>query len=202
MSFSHLYNISKQGQYGKGEYEDEEADMGAYGDDVGGYKTGSSYANSKYNDDDYSPKKSNPSPVKDDPFNWDNPKPSSQKFDYNSKPKGVEKNYEEEMEDTGYDGWNDVKKGSMSVKQNIPDPYAKQTSVKASKYDPYPEDDFDFSRDKHGSDADRRAKAATIVNKSKTFFEDDNKQKQFDFGKNDQPKTFDFNEFGEVLEGK
>lgn len=202
MSFSHLYNLTKSKQHDMKGYDDEEADMGAYGDDVAGssYSSGSkSYRGSKYDEEDYDTREKYGA-KKDDPFGWDNPKPSSQKFEYPSRAKSSE-----EFEDTGYDGWNDVKRSATVVKSQVPDPYAK-ASQKTSKYDPYPEDDYFAKNSKSSPDQNIRGKATTIVNKPKDYFSGEfdqpasNKKQGFDSG--NQPKAFDFNDFGNTLDKK
>lgn len=200
MSFSHLYNITKQGQYGaSNNYDDEdEYNMGAYGDDVAGsYKESNKTYTSKYDDAYDSPKEKTTS-KNADPFEWGNTKPSSQKFEYDNKDK---QEYDSEEEDTGYDGWNDVKKGARDARNKIPDPYSKPQQ-KSSKYDPYPEDDF-FSNKEFGSgEKGQRGKATTVVNKGNDYFSSnfDNKNKGFD--EKNQPKAFDFNDFGNTIDKK
>lgn len=190
MSFSHLYNLTKTQQMSKGE-NIEEYNAEGYGDD---YSSGSYPTKSKkYDDafDDYETT-SKPAQYKKDPDDWSaNPKPASSKFEGKSRPKQAE-----DFEDTGYDGWNDVKRSGTSRKE-IPDPYASNTKY-TSKYDPYPEDDV--FEDKNSGNT--RGKATTVVGKNNDFFsggfDQPIKQKKKDFDGSNQPKTFDFNEFGEA----
>lgn len=197
-----MYNVTKSKQHDVKGYDDEEADMGAYGDDVAGgsYSSGSkSYGGSKYDEDDYDTREKYGA-KKDDPFGWDNPKPSSQKFEYPARAKSSG-----EFEDTGYDGWNDVKRSATVVKSQVPDPYAKP-SQKASKYDPYPDDDYFAKNSKNSPPQNIRNKSTTIVSKPKDYFSGEfdqaaaNKKEGFDTNK--QPKAFDFNDFGNTLDKK
>lgn len=194
MSFSHLYNLTKTQQTSKGD-SNEEDDVGAAYDDEyngGGYQNKSK----KYDDtyDDYGPS-SKPSQNDKDGFDWSGgSKPASSKFEAKSKPKEVDE--DEEFDDTGYDGWNDVKRSGTAHK-DIPDPYEK-----SKKYDPYPEDDV-FGDKKSET---TRVKAATIVGKNNDFFsggfDQPLKQTKKNFDESSQPKTFDFNEFGKALPKK
>lgn len=185
----------------------EDNDMGAYGVSYGSKDTSGGYP-SKYDQD-------SPSQNKNDPYNWDNSKPASSKFENNSKTKKVN----DEFEDTGYDGWNDVKKASKEVNR-YPDPYAKKSSGK--DFDSYFDDNkkpsqpksFDFESQ------NSRGKATTVVKKNDDdFFNsgfnqgsgtktksnqfDDSKQpKAFDFEKSNQPKSFDFDDFGKNIDKK
>ena len=198
MSFSHLYNLTKSQNYGNDNYEeedDDDNDMGAYGDDV----SGSSHKKSSYDEPHIYENKKEVN--KDDPFAWDNPKPSSKKFEPYSKPK---KSFDD-FEDTGYDGWNDVKRSVTEVVKNMPpDPYAKQG--KRSTYDPYPEDDYLAHKSKNEDSGYSRSKATTVVGKQNDFFSGNFAEKKpankDEFNKNSQPKVFDFNDFGKTVEEK
>lgn len=192
MSFSHMYNLTKSQQYSGQQYEDEEADMGVYGDDV----AGASYNQRKRSFEDYKEEEDYDYPAKykdtnkDDPFAWDNPEPVSKKAEsYQNK----RQDSEEEFDDTGYDGWNDVKR-STTDSRDIPDPYAKPKPKKAQYWD----EGFESQVP--------RQKAATVVKKDDEFFESGfnkgSSAKKFDFDKAQQPNSFNFDEFGEKLENK
>lgn len=169
--------------------------MGAYGDHMA-YKPSKAPQNTvKYNDEGdvvYSKPERQKTESKSDPFGWDYPKPASQKFESYSKPKPAADTFE----DTGYDGWNDVKRSATTSGRGIPDPYSKSQTTKTYAYDPYP-NESNNSEFNNQSPGDRRAKATTIVQKQKDFFEGNSNQsssnKQFDFDKTGQPKEFDFN---------
>jgi hypothetical protein len=180
-----MYNQTKSKMMMNGQDPDEN-NMGAYG--IAQEKKSYEEYQTKY-DDNYSPKHA-PSKTmynKNDPFNWENPKPSSQKFENNSKPKQAEV----EFEDTGNDGWNDVKR-SGNGNNRIPDPYAKSSNKKGDDFDSYFEGDkkptkakqFDF--DSHNN----RGKSGTVANKKSEFNEDS------------QPKSFDFDGFGKTVDKK
>jgi hypothetical protein len=184
MSFSHLYNLTKSGQM-TGGYQEEE-NMGAYGDYSSGSK--STYQSKKYDDgfDDYPepPKKPSPSKGKADSFEWDNGKQQKRE------------NSDDEDFDTGYDGWNDVKRTHSVKKTEIPDPYSSK-----KKYDPSNDDFFNDSKATDG-----RGKATTMVKKGGDFFsggyDKPSSDKKKDFDSSGQPKAFDFDGFGENLEKK
>jgi len=185
MSFSHLYNLTKSKQYGAPEkYDEEDYDMGAYGDDVADYSASKGKSGYGYEEEAYS-KSPTKAVSKEDPFGWDNPRPSSQKFESYAKPKASA----EDFEDTGYEGWNDVKRSVTEVVKTAPDPYKKSSMVKKASYD----QDEAFSNP-------RRVKATTVAGKGNDFFEGGyNKpsaSKQFDFDKAAQPREFDFDNFG------
>lgn len=168
--------------------------MGAYGDHVAYKPSKNTKTATKYNDEGDPVYDKPKQESKSDPFGWDNSKPTSQKFESYSKPKAAAENFE----DTGYDGWNDVKRSSTNAGRNVPDPYSKSQTTKGYAYDPYP-DQQQNSEFSNISSGDRRAKATTIVQKQKDFFEGNYNQsanaKQFDFNKSNQPKEFDFNSF-------
>jgi len=205
MSFSHLYNLTKTKQYTTGEaYDDEDHDMGAYGVPIGSSYGSKPTYNSKYDDAEYSPKNKAPPETshKADPFGWDNPKASSQKFESKSKPKQAF----DDFEDTGDDGWNDVKRSVTEVKHMV-DPYS-NSGKKTASYDTYFEDDRQPTKAKQFNfdDDNNRQKAVTITKKSNDFFSQNYSQssgsKKDDFDSSTQPKVFDFNEFGGALDKK
>ena len=103
--------------------------MGVYGDHSTNKEPKKTYAATGYNDegeityDKYSKSKTE---VKADPFGWGESRPASQKFESYSKPKHVV----DKFDDTGYDGWNDVKRSESAASKNVPDPYAKTQTLK------------------------------------------------------------------------
>mmetsp|Transcript_17852 Transcript_17852/g.17576 ORF Transcript_17852/g.17576 Transcript_17852/m.17576 type:complete len:496 (-) Transcript_17852:36-1523(-) len=99
---------------------------------------------------------------------------------------------DDEDEDTGYDGWNDVKKAE-SGSRKIPDPYSKQ-----KKYDPYPEDDFVGG--KSGTKPRGKTTVGGAAKKKDDYFSGSGKKKDFDT--KNQPKAFDFDGFGQTVEKK
>ena len=179
-SFSHMYNLTKN----KTQMEEyEENDMGAYGESS---PTKDSYASrqKKYDDYDENPPSKNKN---DDPFAWGE-KPTAK---FNSR-----EPRRDDPVDTGYDGWNDVQGSNGINKSKIPDPYA--NSKYTSQYDPYP-GDANFSNKISKS----RGKGGTVVKKGNDFFSGGyNKEapKKAKFDEKEQPKTFDFGEFGDSVD--
>ena len=182
--------------YGSKSKYDEEYDMGVYGDVS--YKEPKKTQNTVVYNDEGDPVNNKYGKAKQesksDPFGWDVSRPTSQKFESYSKPKPAEVKFE----DTGYDGWNDVKKSEITMNRNIPDPYSKSQTTKTSAYDPYPDDRYN-SEFKSNSKENQRMKSTTVVQKQKDFFEGNFNQpsnnKNFDFDKSSQPKEFDFSNF-------
>lgn len=195
VSFSHLESADDNAGYGSKNKYDEDYDMGAYGDHAAYKEPKKTQSSLSYNDEgdpvnNYGrPKQES----KADPFGWDTSKPASSKFESYSKPKPVE----DRFEDTGYDGWNDVKRSGTTINKNIPDPYSKSQTTKISAYDPYP--DNRYNSDFNQPQDNQRMKSTTVVQKQKDFFEANYNQssnnKNFDFDKSNQPKEFDFNSF-------
>jgi len=190
MCFSHLYNLTKSSQHKNTNDYEEDYEMGAYGDNLSG---GSNNSPKKSYDEDYDHRGKYKEEKKEDPFAWDNPKPTKTKDVSRERSRS-----NEEENDTGYDGWNDVKKSKSHVQKSIPDPYSKPQNSSPKKQSN--NDDY------FANYGDTRGKATTVVNKQKEYFSSEydkpTSAKKKDFDETSQPKSFNFDDFGKTVEKK
>ena len=77
--------------------------MGAYGDDVSGGSYSPQKKSYEEEEPDYDTRDKFSKGNKSDPFDWGDAKPKKAKY-------SPDRRKEEAFEDTGYDGWNDVKR--------------------------------------------------------------------------------------------